>query len=508
MLFLYENVAPITVALSASLVAWLFGGARGDLIALVVPWLCFFVLEVLVFFPQRMQGESLYAARSRVWRDLGSSGIAWISLGFVCLLVIPFVNKGLCPSCDAAAIAAGADCSPPIPFLPSCVDRRMHLTTFLWFVFVLSSVLVMRHALQRDGRRLVLSILVWNGVALSLLGFVQGMTNAPGPFWMALSGRTPSRHTAGLFFSVFGYPNMAGDYFTLLFGISVALWRARCEKLHQESLMGDWSEHTSASTRRFEKIVTKHYLLIPATLFFFSALCTRSRAAILLVSTLACVYFLHTLALIICRMERSRRIVVGVWGVVVFFMIVFFAVLFMPQDVRKEVDSLDSYEVLDRMTGKQQHHVQVANAIWTDHFLFGCGGWGYAHFCEPKVHELKLPRGSLLQQAGSANVHNDYLQFLAEHGLVGFACLAAIVIILLVPVFRQVCAMYRTYRFQRQKRRLPKPIQIFIIPSPVFIILLACLATLIHAFGDCPLRSLAILDLLYLSIAALPSFMP
>lgn len=507
MLFLYENVAPMTVALSASLVAWLFGGARGDLIAQVVPWISLLVLEVLFFFPQRTQGESIYAARSRVWRELGSSGIAWISLGFVCLLLIPFVNKGLCPGCDEVAIAAGADPSAPIPFLPSCVDRRMHLTTFLWFVLVLSSVLVMRHALQRDGRRLVLNILVWNGVALSLLGFIQGMTNAPGPFWMSLPDRAPSRHAAGLFFSAFGYPNMAGDYFTLLFGVSVALWRARCEKMSRESSMADRSERASATTRRFEKIVKRHYLLIPAILFFFSALCTLSRAAILLVSASACAYFLHTLALVICRMERSRRIVVAVRGVAVFSLIVFFAVLFMPQDMRREVDSLDSYEVLDRMTGKRQHHVQVASAIWTDHFLFGCGGWGYAHLCWPKERELKLPRGSL-QQPGSTNVHNDYLQFLAEHGAVGFGCLTAIVVLLLVPVFRQVCAMYRAYRFQRQKRRLPKPIQIFIIPSPVFIILVACLATLIHAFGDCPLRSLAILDLLYLSIAALPSFMP
>ena len=337
----------------------------------------------------------------------------------------------------------------------------------------------------------------------------RSMTNAPGPFWMSLPDQAPSRHTAGLFFSAFGYPNMAGDYFTLLFGISVALWRARCEKLHHESLTEDRSERASATTRRFEKIVKKHYLLIPAVLLFFSALCTLSRAAILLVSASACVCFLHTLALVICRMERSRRVVVGVWGVVVFFLIAFFAVLFMPQDMRREVDSLDSYEVLDRMTGKRQYHVQVANAIWTDHFLFGCGGWGYAHFCGPKVRELKLPRGSL-QGAGSANVHNDYLQFLAEHGLVGFGAMVAIVLLLLAPVYRNWRKLVAALRFVQHNdpNRPPRPMQLFVLPAPVFFILAAALATFIHAFGDCPMRSSAVLTLFLVELAAMPGFMP
>lgn len=506
MLFLYENIAPITVAFAASAVTWIFGGARGDLVVRVVPWLLAMMFEVLFCFPQRYQGESIYAARARVWRSLGRSGVTWTAVGFVCLLLIPFVNTGLCPGCDAALIAQGANPAPPVRMLPFCVNKGEHLTTVLWFVFALSSVLLMEHAVLRDGKRLALSIIVWNGVALSLLGFVQGMTNAPGPFWIPLSDTQPSR-SLGVFFSVFGYPNMAGAYFTLLFGVAIALWRDRCARIRHEESKMDASERMAISSRRFDRIVARHYYLIPAVLFFFSALYTLSRAAILLVTTTASIYYFHTLALHVRRYGRSRRLFIIVWSVVVFLLFCFFASIFMPKDVRREVDTLDSYSMLDRLTGKGQYHSKVATSIWLDHPLFGCGGWGYVHFCLPKMARLDIPTNQV-QRVGGANVHNDYLQFLVEHGAVGLGCLAAVVFLLLAPIFRSAWLMLKAYRFKKDKKKLPHPIQIFILPAPVFIILAACAATLIHALGDCPFRALSVLNLLFVLFSSLSCFMP
>ena len=52
--------------------------------------------------------------------------------------------------------------------------------------------------------------------------------------------------------------------------------------------------------------------------------------------------------------------------------------------------------------------------------LFGVGGWGYRQFVQ--INEYVTPQEIETMRAGKgmANVHNDVLQFLAEHGFVGF----------------------------------------------------------------------------------------
>lgn len=504
MSFLYNNIAVLTVVAVASAMGWLFGGARGDLLVPVAPWLFVLMMEVLICYPQRHRGETTYEARARVWRTLLRSPLVWLSCGLLLLLAIPFVNSGLCVGCDAALIAQGYDPEPPLPFLPFCVNRLNHLNVFLWFVIVLPSAVLVRHCLTRRGKRLVIQLLMWNGVAMAVFGFVQGALGAPGPFW---ARGVNSWGNTCYFFSTFGYPNMAGAYFTALFGLAMALWRDRCEQIRLEELGHDSTELSGGKSKRYGRFWRRHYFLMPAVVLFFAALNTLSRAAIILATMTALIYFAHTLVIILSRMRRSRRVFVGVWSMVVFGLIIFFAAIFMPDKVKREVDTLDTVAMLDRMTGKGQYHVQVATSIWGDHPLFGVGGWGYIHFCAPKMRELGMSVKSI-QTDGGINVHNDHLQFLMEHGLVGFGMMLAILALLIRPVARQWRTMARESRFKKGKDQPPKPIQIFVLPASAFFILVAVSAIMIHAFGDCPLRSCAVLDLVFVSLAALPGFMP
>ena len=503
MSFLYDNVAVIVVAAVASAVGWLFGGARGDLLLPVVPWLFVLMMEVIFFYPQRHRGETIYEARARVWHALKSSPLVWVSCGLFLLLLIPFVNNGLCTGCDAALIAQGLNPKPFAPFLPFCVNRLDHLNVVLWFAVVLPSAVAVSHSLTRRGKRLVVELIMWNGVAMAIFGFLQSATGASGPFWsLAADGRG-----GGMFFSAFGYPNMAGSYFTATFGLAVALWRDTCEQIRLEETKLDPSELSASDAKRYKRFWHRHYFLIPAVVLFFAALNTLSRAAIILVTTTALVYFAHTLVLILSRMRRARRVYVGVWSMVIFGLIIFFSIITMPEKMKKEVDALGTVEMLDRVTGKGAYHVQVATSIWKDHPFFGVGGWGYMHLCADKMKELEIPLQQL-QTVGGANVHNDHLQFLAEHGLVGYGLMLALLVILIRPIVSQWRRMVQELRFKKGKDLPPKPIRIFALPAPVFFILVAMSAVLIHAFGDCPLRSCAVLDLLFVSIAALPGFMP
>ncbi len=160
---------------------------------------------------------------------------------------------------------------------------------------------------------------------------------------------------------------------------------------------------------------------------------------------------------------------------------------------------------MTRVTGKGQYHVRVATAIWKEHPLFGCGGWGYKHFCIPAMTKEEY---QTIQVVGGINVHNDYLQFLAEHGLVGFGLMVAIVILLVWPTGQIWAAMAKAIRFAPMRKQPPQPRSLFVLPAAAFALFWAAICTLIHSFGDCPLRSPAVLSLFFVELAAIDGFLP
>ena len=513
MQFLYNNVAVFHVFAVCALFAWLFGGTRPEYTLPVMPWVTALLLEVMLCFPQRHEGETTYEARSRVWSAMRKDPLVWVSLGLVLLLLVPFFNVGLCPVCDYPAIQAGADPKPIIPFIPFCVNRMEHLNVVMWFIPTLVATVAAKHALLKRGKRALLSMIVWNGLALGVVGAIQQATEAKGPLWVE------ECFQSAYFFSTFGYPNMAGDYFTTLFGLSVGLWRwkldesARTVSAVKEpsnaaegaSQSHSHHHHGSSEPRKNDHFWKRHYFLIPAVIFFFCALDTLSRAAVMLVTGLAIVFFLHTFVCSFARMKKAQRVRSGSLSVLVLALIAMCAVMFMPEDLQREVNTLDTTAVLDRVTGKGQYHVRVATEIWKDNFAFGIGGWGYKHFCLQYMTDKELRQ---IQMVGGVNVHNDYLQFLAEHGLVGFGLMVAVVVLLLMPLGKVWSAMVESIRFIPTKEQPPQPVQLFVIPAPVFCILATAVATFIHGFGDCPLRSPAVLSLFFVSLACIDGFLP
>ncbi len=531
MRYLYDNVVVLAVFAVLAAFAWLFGGIRSEYLVPVMPWLTAILVEVMICFPQQHDGETSYEARERMWLSLKKDPLVWTILVFIVVLAIPFLNVGLCPVCDYPAIQAGSDPSPTIPFFPFCVNRVQHLSVVLWFVPSLVALVATKHAMLKRGKRNLLALVVWNGLALGVLGALQQVTSAKGPLWF------DDCLASAYFFSTFGYPNMAGDYFTTLFCIAFGLWRwhlddmrrkedemnaaiaraaenAAAERARTEFGDGGGSEgtarrhhghHHSQGAKKMVPFWEKHYFLIPAVIFFFCALDTLSRASVMLVTALAAIFFLHTFICLFSKMKKAQRVRATVFSAVALVFVSFCAVVFMPDDLHKEVDTIDTTGVLDRVTGKGQYHVRVATAIWKDHPLFGVGGWGYKHFSLQYMTDRELRN---IQKVGGVNVHNDYLQFLAEHGAVGLGLLVAIVLMTIWPVGGIWKELVNAYRFTPPKNQPPQPIQIFVLPAPVFCIAMAAVATLIHAFGDCPLRSPAVLSLFLVSLSAIDGFLP
>lgn len=497
MWILWANASVLAVAALAAAYAWIFGGTMAAPLTAVIPWLFAIMLEIMLVFPQRHMNETIYDARDRVWRRMKRDPLVWTAFALMVLLLIPFFNKALCPVCDFPAIMDGKSQEPAVPFLPYCVNRLHHFNVVIWFIPALTAMIAVKHSMVKRGKRFLLSLLVWNGAVLAVLGFVQQAAGAPGPLWSEESGVKE----VGTFFSTFGYPNMAGDYFTSLFGISIALWRWQLEVVRRENP----SDHSGVDRSHRGKFWRKNFYLIPATLFFFAAFSTLSRAAIMLASVLTVVYFLHSFVSLLARVPKAVKVKAGAVSLVVITLISLFAYMFASDGVRSEVETLDATTVLDRVTGRGQYHARVATEIWKDNFFFGCGGWGYKHFCIPNMTEAELKQ---IQTVGGINVHNDYLQFLAEHGTVGFGLMVAVVVMLLVPVGRVWRRLVRSSRFKKPKDLPPKPVAVFVFPAPAFCLLMTVVATFIHGFGDCPLRSPAVLTLFFVSLAAIDGFLP
>lgn len=501
MRFLYNNLAAIYVALVAALMAWIYGGTMSMPLVQVVPWLMLFMVEIIFIFPQHHKGESTYEARERTWESMKKDPLVWTAVVFIVMLIVPFLNNGLCVTCDRALIAQGIRPDPPVSFLPFCVDRMDHLNVFLWFVMALSCMIATKHCLVKEGKRLMLELLAWNGAALAVFGFIEAVAGAPGPLW----AKPPDGTAASGFFSTWGYVNMAGDYFTTMFGVSIALWRWHYDE--ERNLALEISSQSRAKPR--DLFWKQNLFLVPAVLCFIAAMNTLSRSAIMMSSALLFLYFLHTFRSFTARLSRARRVKATVVCGVVLVFLALLAVAYMPTGIKKEMKSVDTSEVLNRVTGKTENHVTYATEIWREHPLFGCGGWGYRHFVYGKmdakdVEQMKKHGAG----PGFANVHNDYMQFLAEHGLVGLLMFISLVILLLAPLYRTWRVLLRVTRFAAAKDRPPSPVQIFVIPAPVFCILLTTVATAIHAFADCPFRSAAILTLFFVLLAAIDGFMP
>lgn len=492
MSFIHANFSVIVIAVVTCSLAWLYGGTIGSVNLKVVPWLTVLLLEVMLCFPQRRSGETSYMARERAWDAMKRDPLVWVAVGFLLLLVIPFVNNGLCPGCDAALIGEGKDPGPLVKFLPFCVDRMDHLNVFLWFLPALTVMLAVRHSLTKKGKRLLIEMIVWNGAVLAVLGFVQQVVRAPGPLWLS-----PGPEGAGHFFSTFGYPNMAGDYFAVLTVLALVLWLFRGE---ERDIRDQGKEDKPVPNHRV--FWQRNYHLIPALICYYATLNTLSRAGIILATVALVAIVVHTCIVVLWKMRKVDRVKAIATGGLCLIIAVVLAGTFIPQDVSREVGTLDTKSVLDRMTGKQEYHASSAIEIWRDHPVFGCGGWGYKHFLPfTRLDKKGLPQSTW--GAGSANVHNDYLQFLAEHGLAGVLCLLAGIVLLVLPLSARWRRLIDVTRFMPAKKQ-----PIFALPGSVFAMLLAAAIPLVHAFADCPLRSPAVLTLFFVTLASAGGFLP
>jgi len=452
--FVLIHVAALVVYTS-----WAFAGTR---VAWLWPiaWLTLGVIEAMIVAPPAAEGESCADARRRMARGVARDPL--FAVGALLTLFLAFQGfNGPRTLSYLDAQAAWRFGDPPLRGLPSGVAILESVQLLAWFPPAIIAALAVRHALDAAGRRLMLRVLVWNAAGLSLLGCLHVAGG-----WKQMYGVIP---IGTQFFASFGYPNHAGAFFTFTLVLGLGCW------LHERESLRPYADA----------------MLAALGLIFAATVLCLSRTSILMGLAVALVGGAFAFVRVWPTLKPGGRIVVP-------FVSAFLALLgalamfgnYPGNPVRRELGTL-TVSVLFRQVWERAFEMLVpaAIAIWRDNPWYGVGGWGFRHF----VPLYLTPDQHRKLFVGAANVHNDFFNFLAEHGAVGTGLLLLAGLILLVPLLRRLPSA------RARRAALACGASLGLLRG---FVLVALLLLLCHSAIDLPFRCPAVIQTVLIALAA------
>ncbi len=456
---LVRHFVVIHVAALVVYTSWAFAGTR---VAWLWPiaWLTLGVIEAMVVAPALAGDESYADARRRM-----ACGVVRDPLFIVGALLTLFLAFQGFNGPRALSFVAEREMwqfgDPPLRGLPSGVAILESVQLLAWFPPAIVAALAVRHALDAAGRRLMLRVLVWNAAALSLLGCLHVAGG-----WKQIYGVIP---IDAQFFASFGYPNHAGAFFTFTLVLGLGSW------LHE----------------RESRLPYADTMLAALALIFAAAVLCLSRTSILMGLAVALAGGAFAFVRVWPSLRPGGRIVVP-------FVSAFLAILgslamfgnYPGNPVRRELGTL-TVSGLFRQVWERAFELLVpaAIAIWRDNPWYGVGGWGFRHF----VPLYLTPDQHRKLFVGAANVHNDFFNFLAEHGAVGTGLLLLAGLILLVPLLRRLPPA------RARRAALACGASVGLLRG---FVLVALLLLLCHSAIDLPFRCPAVIQTVLIALAA------
>ena len=307
------------------------------------------------------------------------------------------------------------------------------------------------------------TVVAINGVLLALIGILQKVTHAKYILW-GLKESTP----AGYFFATIVYKNHAGAYLNLALMITTALlyWNfARAE-------------------RRMDRSSPAPVFAFATVVMGIGVLLTNSRAATILMMAFTLLAFIGFI--VRCTLTRSEGRSPWVITILcaIFALFIGLGSYFLNTD--KAFDRIGKLIEAGQADSSVAGRVLARNATWEmaqDNLVTGWGAGSFRHYFPvyqqqyPEIYKLK--EGPWIRNLRWEYAHNDYVQFMAEMGLIGAGIVLAIL----------ACALRH---FLRQ-RALSRPHLVFV--------LLALLITAVHAWVDFQFHNPAILFLWCISAA-------
>ncbi len=462
------------VAFLAIYLAWARGGTVVGLYS-PMPWLALGLLEMVILFPAVRRGETDGMARIRTLRSMLRDPVLYLGVALLAFLAFQYLNS---PRTLAYDVETGlwSYSPPPLPGWPFSVAPLESRQLLYWFGVAYAAILAVRHGLSKRAKLTLLRVLVLNGALLALFGIAQMASGTTRVFW-----HTP---LAVQFFASFGYPNHAGAFFTLLFALSGGL------------LLHAMSDHES----------TRHvwWLAVCLVLNLLGATLSLSRAGILLSWTVLIVGVCYGMSYLWPLISGAAKLRTMVFAAVSIGMAAFFFFVAYPQNpVRRELATLDSWKTIPGVMWGSDRKILAETAwrIWKDYPWSGVGGWGFRRYVGLYLDPSQWED---LRSNGRANVHNDFMQFLCEHGTIGAGLMLGTIFVLLVPVFYRLGGVMRA---PPGDEPVDRPFLHRVSPV-VLAILLGTTCTVIHSMIDLPFRSPAILVTWVICLATMPALLP
>ena len=464
--------AAVHVALLVVYASWARGGSAPAYFW-AIPWLALGIVELMFLLPPSGNATSPHNAVRRVWRGLLRDPIFYAGGVLILFLLLQWLN-GPREMIRNAATATWEYTPPPWPGLPCCVNRADAAQVLLWAIGAYAVLLALRHGMRFAAKRWLLQVIVYNGAVLSLVGLLHLMTGTSNLFWI--------RPIEVYFFSTFGYPNHASAFFTLVTAINLGLLFEALDGQRQESAGSSW-------------------LMIALALNLLGVCFALGRAGMVLTLGILVVAALYGVIYLWNRTSLATRL--RLWVLIGGMVLAagFFSVTVPDNVVIRELRTINWLHLHRQLQGDRAELARSAIDIWQDYPWAGVGGWGFRRYVGIYMGPEKY---EYLRSAGRANVHNDAVQYLCEHGVIGLVLILGLIFVLIGQLWFRLAVMPR-----KHDDGAIQPRSWFMSVSPVvWFCIIGTSATVIHSLIDLPFRNMAIIATWFIALASAPSFVP
>ncbi|HLP62747.1 MAG TPA: O-antigen ligase family protein [Candidatus Deferrimicrobium sp.] len=408
--------------------AWARGGTLRQFLT-PYPWIAVISFFIFLLTPYWRRNSHVYgrALVGEQIRAIVKDPVFYLGLAFLSQLYIQWWNSGKVHILgkDLRSVTFS---SPYIDWLPGAVEANRSLDMIKWFFPVFIALMILRHGFT--GSRMV-KILTWgmiiNAAILAIFGFIAPGLTKNYPMW--LNPILPQQPDFS--FSTFGYPNHAASFFILHLGLACGLFFRYYKNRKQEN--------------RLLPVLTA--LLGIILLLFFAIQMTRCRYAMLFTWLMAASFISYFLYLSVWK-TPGRKLKIGLISTGIVFLLIMSASGFYFIEKNAILPELSSMSQPGKFIKEQydlKHwQVEAAFKMWKDYPIFGVGGGGYGEHLLPYVKN-PANRKIAIEWRGMSNVHNDFVQFLCEFGIIGTGLLLTVLILLIIKI--KVSGEWKTASF-------------------------------------------------------------
>ena len=427
-------------------------------------WLSLVAIEVMFLLPSVRRSETLAYARRRALKVSAWDPFLYMGITLVGMAAVQWLNSG----CELIYLT-DADVwqlsKPPVSWAPFSVEPRAAFTQVSVFTACVTVGVILRAALSKTSKRLLLQVLAGASGCAALFSVVQACQKIQ-PFLSQTSGLEAS--AMGTFFG-----------FWLLLGMGLfvdALSRGQrgCGLLYGFGFAGN----------------------LLGMFFFASAL------ALTVYVFLACLLFFYWMVYLSPHVPKAVQLKLFLATLFLVSAAAVACVYLYPKNpvMDKLKAALPVTEYWSALSTRNKIRAEAAMAVWQEHPWVGVGADGFYHYVGQSVQT----KDWAVIKNDQAYVYNDGLQFLCEYGVFGAGLLAALVITLLVPV------CYRSRNLWENKLTDADGGRLFLLRlSPIVVTgVLATAVCFLESWFSSPFRSAGLLLAWTCVMASMPAFLP